>query len=57
MKRKTTKLALKRSLVEIQQSLNIYEDGTIVFEDLMKSDYYVFDSISAVLSFINLNYE
>lgn len=57
MKRKTTKLALKRSLVEIQQSLNIYEDGTIVFEDLMKSDYYVFDSISAALSFINLNYE
>lgn len=57
MKRKTTKLNLKRAQVSILQSLSVYEDGTIIVEDNVKNDYYVFQTITSAFEFLILNYE
>lgn len=57
MKRITTKFDLKKKQINVDCDVLFYENGTIVFEDFKKQDYYVFDSFQNLLSFLNLNYK
>lgn len=57
MKRKITKFNLHKKGVEVACDLHFYQDGTIVFEDYTKQDYYVFSTLVGALEFIKMNYD
>lgn len=56
MKRKITKFNLHKKGVEVAADLHFYANGTIIFEDYAKNDYYVFSTLVGALEFIKMNY-